>query len=341
MSFIEDIKARARASEKTIILPEGQDRRVLQAAQHIARERLAKIKLLATTEELAKNFEGALDDSYIEVIDYRSSDLKQQLAESFEAKRSHKGISAQQAFEQMQDRLYFGSMMLAEGLVDGLVAGSMASTGDMLRAAFQCIGTSEGIKTGSSCFAMELADPAPAGDSVLFYADCGVNPAPEPEQLCDIALATALTYQSLVGQQPRVAFLSFSTKGSASHPLVEKTREAVEITRNEIGKRGLDILMDGEMQGDAALVPAVAEAKCPDSPIEGSANILIFPDLQAGNIAYKLTQRIAGAGAYGPILQGLAKPVNDLSRGCSAEDIVGVAAITACQFDFGAQKSNI
>jgi phosphate acetyltransferase len=217
------------------------------------------------------------------------------------------------------------------GLADGLVAGSIASTPDMVRAAFQCVGTAPGIKTGSSFFAMELAKPTPSGDKVLLYSDCGVNPDPTAEQLVDIALATIASHKALIGGQARVAMLSFSTRGSAQHPLVDKMIKATELTRKRVAELGLDAVVDGELQVDAAMIPSVAAKKCPDSPLKGSANIFIFPDLQAGNISYKITERLAGAIAYGPILQGLAKPVNDLSRGCSADDIVGVAAITICQ----------
>lgn len=329
MPFIEEIKARAKSAPRRIVLPEGQDPRVLEAARNIAEEQIATVLLIASREEL--NGETGIDIPGIETIDHLNSELAEELARAFQTRRAHKGVTIEEAREQLRDRLYFGNMLVANGIADGLVAGSIASTGAMLRAAFQCIGTAEGISTGSSCFVMELREPAPSGDDVLIYADCGVNPEPGPEQLCDIAIATAQTHRSLVGTQPRIAYLSFSTKGSASHRLIDRTLQAVEMTRARIESLGLDIVMDGELQGDSALVPAVAEAKCPDSPVGGRANILIFPDLQAGNIAYKLTQRLAGAGAYGPVLQGLAKPVNDLSRGCSSDDIVGVAAITACQ----------
>ena len=329
MSFIEQIKERAKSARKKIVLPEGQDPRVIEAARGIAAQEIATVLLIGSEEEL--DGQTGLDQAGIELIDHRRSELCEELAEAFQARRAHKGVTIEDAREQLKDRLYFGNMLVAKGLADGLVAGSIASTGAMLRAAFQCIGTADGIATGSSCFVMELKEPAPSGDDVLIFADCGVNPEPSPEQLCDIAIATAQTHKALVGTQPRVAFLSFSTKGSASHPLIDRTIAAVDITRKRIDSGDLDIVLDGELQGDSALVPSVAQAKCPDSPVGGSANILIFPDLQAGNIAYKLTQRLAGAAAYGPILQGLAKPVNDLSRGCSSDDIVGVSAITACQ----------
>lgn len=231
----------------------------------------------------------------------------------------------------MQNRIFFGAMMVRKEEADGMVAGSIASTADMLRASFMVIGTAEGIKTGSSCFVMDLATPSPAGDSTLIYADCGVNTNPNAEQLSDIALAAAGTCRALLNTQPKVAFISFSTKGSAQDETLDKIIEACEITKKRVAESGADILIDGELQADAAIVPAVAAKKCPDSPLHGKANVLIFPDLNVGNTCYKITERLAGAKAYGPILQGLKKPLNDLSRGCSADDIFGVAAITVCQ----------
>ncbi len=331
MSFIESIKSRAAANPKTIVLPEGQDPRVIDAARILAEEKIAKIVVLASDAEIesSANDLGANDST--EIIDIDKSKMRDQLARAFFERRAHKGLSVEDAEEAIGDRLYFAAMMLATGAADGMVAGSIASTGNVLRAAFQCVGTAPGIKTGSSSFAMELSQPTPAGEDVILFADCAVNPNPTPPELCDIAVATAKTYSSLIGSTPRVAFLSFSTKGSAKHELVDRMREAFELTQKRAEEDGLDIIVDGELQADSALVPAVARSKCPDSPIEGTANILIFPDLQSGNIAYKLTQRLASAGAYGPILQGLSKPINDLSRGCSVDDIVGVCALTACQ----------
>jgi phosphate acetyltransferase len=220
-------------------------------------------------------------------------------------------------------------MMCRKGMADGLVAGSIASTGDMLRAAFHTLGTQKGVKTASSCFIMDLKEPTPSGDSVLAFGDCAVIPDPTAEQLVDIGFATAQTYRDLTGCEPRVAFLSFSTKGSAAGPLVEKVQKAVELARPKFAEAG--IKMDGEMQFDAAIVPSVGQLKNPNGEVQGNANVFVFPDLQSGNIGYKIAQRLGGAAAIGPNLQGLAKAMNDLSRGCSAEDIVGTVCVTLLQ----------
>ena len=221
--------------------------------------------------------------------------------------------------------------MVALDLAQGMVAGSIASTGDMLRSAFHCVGTAKGIKLASSMFIMDLKAPTASGDATLLFADCAVNPCPTAEEMVDIAHATAVSYKKLVGKQPRLAFLSFSTKGSASHELVDKVRTACDLTKKRFAEQGVDAVVDGEMQADAALVPSVGASKNKGGAVQGDANVLIFPDLQAGNICYKLVERLAGATALGPIIQGLAKPVNDLSRGCSADDIFGTICITILQ----------
>ena len=333
MSAIEVLTARARSAAKTIVLPEGQDYRVVVAANKAIREGIAKkIIVLGTEEEIAAACaKGEVKERLFESFDYLHSREMEQFSEEFYEMRKAKGMTPEKARATMTNRIYFGAMMTRHDMADGLVAGSIASTADMLRAAFHCIGTAKGIKSASSNFVMDLKTPTASGDDVLLFADCGVNPNPDAAQLVDIAMATSRSYQALFGKQPKVAFLSFSTKGSAEHEILVKVREAAAEFKKRVEAEGLDILTDGELQADAALVPAVAASKAPGSPLAGGANVLIFPDLNAGNIAYKLVQRLAGAGAYGPVLQGLAKPLNDLSRGCSADDIVAEIVITACQ----------
>jgi phosphate acetyltransferase len=332
MTLIERLRERCSGFEATIVLPEGHDPRVMAAAAGIAGSGLARVIVLATPEEAASSmgdvsFEG-LD---VEVKDFLAAPEAEEYAACLHELRARKGMTPEQAREQVKKRLYFGNLMVRKGRAHGLVAGSIASTPDMLRAAFHCIGTAPGLKVGSSSFVMELQTPTAAGDDVLLYADSGVNPNPTAEELVDIAIATAQTRIALIGDLPKVGFLAFSTKGSAKHEIVDKMIKATELARERFAAAGIEAVIDGELQADSAIVPAVAAKKCPDSPLAGAANILIFPDLNCGNICYKLTERLAGANAFGPILQGLAKPLNDLSRGCSVDDIVGVAAITICQ----------
>lgn len=330
--LMNELFPKAASAGLALILPEGQDPRIMQAAKIIAEKKIAKVKILATADEAAAAMQGVsfrgLD---VEIIDYLASPEFDRLANVLYERRKAKGLTEEQARAMTKNRLYFANLMLNQGLVSGLVAGSIASTPEMLRSAFHCVGTAPGIKTASSCFLMELTQPTPAGDNTLIFADCGVNPNPSAEDLVDIAIATIKTHQKLLGSQAKLAFLSYSTKGSAKGELVDKMAKAAELTIAKVAELGLDALVDGELQADAALLPSVASAKAPLSPLQGQANILIFPDLNCGNICYKMTQRLAGAEAFGPILQGVAKPINDLSRGCSVEDIVGVAAITACQ----------
>ncbi len=333
MAVIESIIARAKALGKTLVLPEGQDPRVVKAANLIVEAGVAaKVLVLGTPAEIDR----ACADADVKVrkfdaIDYLNCDLFAQYVDQFCQMRAKKGCTVEQATKTMSNRIYFGALMVRNHMADALVAGSIASTADMLRAAFQCIGTAPGIKIGSSCFVMDLATPAPNGDTTLLFGDCGVNPNPDAEMLVDIALATANTYRALFGKQPKVAFLSFSSHGSAKHEILDKVVAAAQLCKERVAAEKLDMIVDGELQADAALVPSVAQAKAKDSAIQGDANVLIFPDLNAGNIAYKLVQRLGRANAYGPVLQGLAQPMSDLSRGCSAEDILGAAAITICQ----------
>ncbi len=333
MAVLNTLIGRARRAAKAIVLPEGQDYRVVVAANKAVEEKVvSKVIVLGTEAEIAAACaKGGISERKFECLDYLASPLFQEFADEFCEMRKAKGMTPEKAVATMKSRIYFGAMMCRRGMVDGLVAGSIASTADMLRAAFHCIGTAPGMKIASSCFVMDLKSPTPSGDDVLLFADCGVNPNPDANQLVDIALATSATYRALLGGQPKVAFLSFSTKGSANHEILDKVVEAARLMKEKVEAEKLDIICDGELQSDAALVPSVQQAKAPDSPLKGAANILIFPDLNAGNISYKLVQRLAHADAYGPILQGLAKPLNDLSRGCSSDDIFGQIVVTACQ----------
>lgn len=334
MSAIEKLIAKAAGVDRKIVLPEGHDPRVVTAANKIIDLNIADVTVLGSEEEISASCaEAGISERKFTSIDYMNSEDFDKFATEFMNMRAAKGkpIDMDKARKAISSRIFYGAFMCKTGIVDGLVAGSIASTADMLRAAFMCIGTAPGIKIGSSSFLMDLKEPAPNGNQALLYADCGVNPDPNAEQLVDIAMAAADTYRSLVGDQPKIAFLAFSTKCSAEHAILEKIIKATELFKAKIAAEGLDIVTEGELQADAALVPSVAASKAPESAIQGDANVLIFPDLNAGNIAYKLTQRLAGAGAYGPILMGLNAPLNDLSRGCSADDIVGMAAVTVCQ----------
>ena len=341
MNAIESIIKKASALNRKVVLPEGMDARVVTAACACVDRKIATPIVLGTPEEIAVAEASAglsLTARGIRTIDYTQGDaeLEEAYLEAWNAKESRKPPEKQKIIDLAgaqkilrTKRIYFGGMMVKLGRVDGLVAGSIASTGDMLRAAFHTLGTQKGVKTASSCFILDLKAPTPAGDSVIAFGDCAVIPNPTAEQLVDIGLATAATYRDLTGNEPRVAYLSYSTKGSAAGDLVEKVQKAVELAKPKFAEAG--IRMDGEMQFDAAIVPSVGELKNPSGEIKGNANVFIFPDLQAGNIGYKIAQRIGGADAIGPNLQGLAKAMNDLSRGCSAEDIVGTICVTLLQ----------
>ena len=343
MNAIAKIIEQASKLNGTVVLPEGNDPRVIAAACAVVDRKICTPIVLGTADEIAAaeakaGFGLKLADHGIKVVDYTQGDaeLENAYLEAWNAKEAKKPAEKQKLIDLAAaqktlrtKRIYFGGMMVRLGRVDGLVAGSIASTGDMLRAAFHTLGTQKGVKTASSCFILDLKKPTASGDTVLAFGDCAVIPNPTAEQLVDIGLATAQTYRSLTGSEPKVAYLSFSTKGSAGGELVEKVQKAVELAKPVFAEKG--IRMDGELQFDAAIVPSVGRQKNPDGQIHGDANVFIFPDLQAGNIGYKIAQRLGEADAIGPNLQGLAKAMNDLSRGCSAEDIVGTICVTLLQ----------
>ena len=328
MAIIDKIKAKAAANVKTIVLPEGEEDRNVQAAAKVVEAGLAKIIMLGDPEKVnavAAKFGVKLDG--IEIINPATSDKAAGYAATLYELRKAKGMTEEQAAKLVADPMYYGVMMVKAGDADGLVSGAIHSTGDMLRPALQILKAQPGMKTVSSCFLIESPVTKFGDNGIMIFSDCAVNIDPDAEQLANIALGAADSARSLAGIEPRVAMLSFSTKGSAKHDNVTKVQEATRIAH----EMAPDLMLDGELQLDAALVPAVGELKAPGSAVAGKANVLVFPDLQSGNIGYKLAQRLGQAEAYGPILQGIAKPCTDLSRGCSVDDIVATVAITAVQ----------
>ena len=327
MGFIDEMKAKARANKKTIVLPESEDERTYKAAEAVLKEEIANVVIVGSEEEVAKN-KGSYDISGAQIVDPATSDKTEAYIAKLVELRQKKGMTEEQAREiLLTNYLYYGVMMVKMKDADGMVSGACHSTADTLRPCLQILKTKPGTKLVSAFFVMCVPDCEYGENGVFVFADCGLNQNPTPEELAAIAESSAESFRMLVGAEPKVAFLSHSSKGSAKHADVDKVTEAVKIAK----EANPDLMLDGELQLDAAIVPSVGESKAPGSPVAGHANVLVFPDLDAGNIGYKLVQRLAKAEAYGPMTQGIAAPVNDLSRGCSAEDIVGVVAITAVQ----------
>ena len=328
MDFINSIKERARQNMKTIVLPEASDARILKAAEIALNEGYANIVLLGNHETVANVArENGIDISKATVIDPIESDRREAYAERLYELRKEKGMTLEQAQELVKDEVHYGMMMLKCDEADGLVSGAIHSTSDTLRPALQILKTAPGTKLVSAFFLMVVPDCEYGENGVFVFGDCGLNQNPTAEELVEIAYSSSKSFELLVGKESRVAMLSYSTKGSAKSELTEKVINATELVKSTYP----EMKVDGELQLDAAIVPSVGASKAPGSEIAGTANTLIFPDLDAGNIGYKLTQRLGKAEAYGPLCQGIAKPVNDLSRGCSAEDVAGVIAITAVQ----------
>lgn len=324
MSFMDSVFEKAKAAPRKVVLQEGDDDRIIEAGVKASQMGIAQVTLIGTPKVIkekaaAKSF--SLDR--IEIIDITNLPKLDEYAGEMLNLRKAKGMTEEQAAKQMKDPLWYGAMMVRKGVVDSFTGGALYTTAEVAKASIQVVGMKEGIKTLSSFFVMILPDKNWGVDGILFYADGGVVIDPDPHQLADIAIMTAESFRSLMGREPLVAMLSFSTKGSAKHPRIDKVVNAMNIVKQRVP----NLVIDGEMQGDAALIPAVGGKKAPGSPVAGNATVLIFPDLDAGNIGYKLTERLAKAEALGPILQGMAKPCSDLSRGCKASDVLNVIAI--------------
>ena len=328
MNFIEEMKQRARQNIKRIVLPEASDIRTIKAAATALKEEYAEIVLIgdeAVINKLAE--ENNVDISKASIINPLTSEKSEEYANKLYELRKEKGMTLDQARELVKDEVYYGMMMVKSEEADGLVSGAIHSTSDTLRPALQILKTAPGTKLVSAFFLMVVPNCEYGEDGVFVFGDCGLNQNPTAEELVEIAYSSSKSFEQLVGKESKVAMLSYSTKGSAKSELTQKVIDATNLVKEKYP----EMKVDGELQLDAAIVPSVGKSKAPDSDIAGTANTLIFPDLDAGNIGYKLVQRLAKAEAYGPITQGIAQPVNDLSRGCSAEDIVGVVAITAVQ----------
>ncbi len=331
MDLLDKIKHKAKKKQRHIVLPEGLEERTLQAADILLKENIVAVTLLGNPDKIEKkgNELGLKNLSGARLIDPENHTNKEEYIDILVELRKKKGLSRENAVKLIEDPLYLATMMIKNNDADGEVAGAMNATGDVLRPAFQIVKTKPGISVVSGAFIMILKDKDFGEEGVMVFADCAVHPDPNAQELAEIAIATAGTAQHIAGLDPRVAMLSFSTKGSAKHEMVEKVIEATRKAK----EMAPFLKIDGELQADAAIVPSVGKSKAPGSNIAGKANVLVFPSLEAGNIAYKLVQRMAGAMAVGPVLQGMAAPINDLSRGCSVEDIVNTVAITATQVE--------
>ncbi len=329
MKFLEQLKQKAKSNKKRIVLPEGYEERTLKAANIILEEGFCDVILIGNPDDIRqKAIQFSLKNLHLaQVVDPQTYEKIDAYADLMVEMRKSKGMTKDQALKLMRDPLYLAVMMIKCGDADGEVAGADNATGDVLRPAFQIVKTKPGISVVSGAFLMVLNDTSFGENGMMLFADCAVHPNPTASELAEIAVASGQTARSIAGFEPRIAMLSFSTKGSAKHEMVDKVVEATRIAK----EKAPDMQIDGEMQADAAIIPSIGLKKAPGSPIAGHANVLVFPTLETGNICYKLVQRLAGAEAIGPILQGMAAPINDLSRGCSVSDIVNLVAITANQ----------
>jgi phosphate acetyltransferase len=330
MDFVQKMKTQAQMLQNRLVLPEGSEERVIFAAEKIMREKLAKEVFLIGEEKKIKDFakEKSISLDGITILDPNKSKFFDDFCMTYVELRKHKGMTLEQAKIDMKENNCFAAMMVRKGKADSMVAGAISTTADVLRAGLTIIGTAEGTKTASSCFVMQMKDSFWGAEGLMIFSDCAVIPKPTAQQLSDIAISAGQSCKSLIGSDPVVAMLSFSTKGSGGKDEdVLRVQEAVKLAK----EKDPSLLIDGELQADAALVPSITQKKAPDSPITGKVNTLVFPDLGSGNISYKLVQRLAGAEAFGPFLQGFAQPISDLSRGCSVEDIIAVSAVTLVQ----------